>query len=75
MSDATYILDFLFKGGQQPGCMDAADINDDGMVNLTDPYYLLNFLFRGGPGIPAPFPNPNVDPTPNDYLSCQRYTP
>ena len=29
ISDAVYILNFLFTGGRTPGCMKAADVADD----------------------------------------------
>ena len=32
----------------------AADVNDDGRVNITDPVFLLGVLFGGGREIPEP---------------------
>ncbi len=58
ITDAIYILNYLFLGGEAPGCLEAADANDDGGINITDGVYVLNFLFLGGPE-PAP-PGPNA---------------
>ncbi len=48
LADAINTLNFLFQGGPEPGCMDAADANDDGRIDITDAVYTLNFLFSGG---------------------------
>ena len=48
------VLNWLFQGGSEPGCQDAADIDDSGVIDLTDAVRLLDFLFRGGPEPPAP---------------------
>ena len=69
ISDAVYILNFLFTGGRTPGCMKAADVNDTGSVDLTDAVYLLNYLFIGG-AAPAEPVACGPDPT-DDKLSCE----
>ena len=46
------------------------DVNDDGKRDATDPIYLGNALFLGGPTIPEPFPEPGLDPTPDDIPEC-----
>jgi hypothetical protein len=66
---AIYLLGFLFQGGPPPPCSDAADTNDDGALNLTDGIYLLNFLFQGGPSPPPPYPAVGLDPT-EDAVAC-----
>lgn len=64
VADAVAILNNLFGGGEEPACLDAADVDDDGAVVITDPVNLLNFLFSGGPAPAAPGPdNPGPDPT------------
>jgi hypothetical protein len=64
------MLGFLFTNGTAPGCFDAADVNDDGAVNIADAIYLLGFLFTGGPDAPAPGDNCGIDPTGTDALDC-----
>jgi hypothetical protein len=69
LTDAINILDFLFKGGAAPGCLDAADANDVDGIDLSDPIYILFYLYASGPQPPAPFPEKGPDPTPDD-LGC-----
>jgi hypothetical protein len=69
VTDAIQVLDFLFRSGAPPACMDAADSNDDGGVDISDPISVLFYLFRGGITPPAPFPGPGLDPT-GDGLGC-----
>jgi hypothetical protein len=53
--------------------VEAADLNDDGGVDLSDPIYLLLYLFEGGTPPPPPFDptgkTAGPDPTPDD-LGC-----
>lgn len=53
VSDLTYLVDYLFQGGQPPECFEEADFDGDGMVNIADLTRMVDYLFRGGPG-PAP---------------------
>ncbi|MEM7235206.1 MAG: dockerin type I domain-containing protein, partial [Planctomycetota bacterium] len=69
ISDAITVLQFLFLGGDDPTCLDAADIDDDGQVNITDAIRLLNFLFLGGLKPAAPYPDAGCDAT-DDALGC-----
>ena len=70
LSDAGFLLNHLFLGGPRPvGCLDTADVDDDGELTLGDAVFLLNFLFRGGNLIPPPHPSTASDPTP-DTLGC-----
>lgn len=73
LSDAVFILNYLFVGGASPTCFDGLDVNDDGKLQITDPIHLLTFLFSGGPPPGAPFPDCGSDPTPDDGVSCERY--
>jgi hypothetical protein len=45
VADPVSIVMGLFPGGDPPGCEDAADTNDDGVVELSDAVYELMFLF------------------------------
>ncbi len=53
ISDLTYLVDYLFRNGPAPECIDQADCNGDGSGDVSDVTYLIDFLFRGGP---APVP-------------------
>jgi predicted outer membrane repeat protein len=69
LTDAVYILQFLFLGGPQLECADAGDTDDDGRLVLTDAVFLLNWLFQGGPPPPEPGAcGPDFTP---DGLSCE----
>jgi len=65
------ILEFLFRGVRGPvsSCLDAADVDDDGTVEVIDPILLVAYLFLGFQ--PPPDPGPlecGVDPTESDRL-------
>jgi hypothetical protein len=49
VSDLSFLVDFLFRGGSAPPCTEEADLNGSGDVNVADLSYLVDFLFRGGP--------------------------
>jgi hypothetical protein len=71
ITDGIFILNFLFLGGTDPVCSDAADADDSGSVNITDGIFVLNFLFLGGADPAAPFPACGSDPQgAADGVSC-----
>lgn len=73
LTDAIQMFIALFRGGPQPQCQDAADANDDGTFNLSDPIYVLRLLFQGNWGRPYPSPtNKDFDPT-GDRITCVCY--
>lgn len=51
--DVVYLVDYLFRGGEEPVCIEEADFNASGgpvpidIIDLTD---LVDYLFRGGEG-------------------------
>jgi hypothetical protein len=69
--DAISILNSLFSGGTLT-CLDAADLDNDGVVNITDPIALLGFLFLGTQPPVAPFPMCGADPV-QDALECESF--
>ncbi len=79
LSDAIYVLNFLFLGGPPPTCADSGDADDNGRLELTDGVFILSFLFSGGDAPPDPgLPEPDscgVDPAePADELGCELYS-
>ena len=68
------ILNWLFTGGPEPGCLKAADSNDSGDIDLSDPVYLLGYLFVGGPEMSTPLEECGHDLTP-DTLTCDEFPP
>ena len=82
ITDAVFILEWLFSGGAVPSCEDAVDTNDDSGTSITDAVFLLEWLFSGGDALPPPSP-PGVgygkedcgeDPT-EDELGCAAFAP
>ena len=48
VADVVFLLNYLYKGGDEPCVMEAADPNADCQVDLGDVVYLLGFLYREG---------------------------
>lgn len=53
-------------------CKDAADVNDDGFINMADVALLQSWLFLGGSAPKPPYPNAGPDST-QDKLDCAQY--
>lgn len=73
ISDPIYLLNYLFSGGPEPPCRDAADATDDGALDISDAIRILSHLFIGGEGfrrLSSPWPYPGLDPT-EDALDCR----
>ncbi|HVR75836.1 MAG TPA: endonuclease/exonuclease/phosphatase family protein [Planctomycetota bacterium] len=69
--DALAILAHLFEG-RRLACEDAADVDDDGRITLTDAVYLLSHLHRQDLPPPPPGPRlPGIDPTPDALEECR----
>lgn len=68
LGDAVATLQYTVGLGSL-SCLDAADANDSGAVDVSDAVYILQHLFVGGPPPPPPFPSPGLDPT-SDGLDC-----
>ena len=66
------ILGFLFVGAPMNDCLDAADVNDDGRVDISDPVRLPGFLFLGSERPPDPLSACEVDST-GDELDCRTF--
>ena len=73
ISDAVFTLDYLFAGGRDPACPDAADANDSGSVEISDAVAILNQLFVGAAsgGIAPPYPKKGEDPTVDGLPRCK----
>jgi hypothetical protein len=52
-----------------PRCADAADADDSGLVDITDPMRTLGTFFLGDDALPLPTGEPGPDPT-ADGLPC-----
>ncbi len=48
VSDAVYIINYIFAGGNPPDPMEAGDVNCDAVVNVSDAVWIINYVFAGG---------------------------
>lgn len=62
VSDAVYIVNYVFTGGFAPQPLASGDSNCDGSVNVSDVVVLLNFIFESG--------YPPCDPSDNGFPDC-----
>ncbi len=69
VSDAVYIINYVFTGGNPPVPNEAGDANEDELVNVSDAVYILNYIFTGGLS-PCPTPYGNLV----DYVFCKDYS-
>ena len=67
LTDAVFLLDYLFRSSRDIPCKDSADANDDGKLDISDGIFILRFLFSGGGNPPVPFPSVGGDPTLDDF--------
>ncbi len=74
LNDAITVIYYLYAD-LAISCVDAADVNDDGGVDIADPVYLIDYLFRNGAPPPAPFSGCGTDPTEEDELDCTSFSP
>lgn len=62
VADLTYLVNYLFRGGPSPPCIEEADVDHSGgspPVTVNDITYLVAFLFEGG-SVPDPCPLPSA---------------
>ena len=72
LADAVHLLNFAFVPGTSLLCLEASDVDSDGVfVGLVDALALLNYLFQSGfPPPGSPFPECGSDPDPAQSLGC-----
>jgi hypothetical protein len=63
IADTVHTLLWLFVGGPEPSCPDAADFNDSESVSVQDAIRGLQYLFELGPAPASPFPACGRDPS------------
>jgi hypothetical protein len=49
ISDAVYLISYIFGGGPAPEPLGAGDADCNGIVNISDAVYLISYIFGGGP--------------------------
>ncbi len=48
ISDAVFLINYIFAGGPAPVPVPAGDANCSGAVSISDAVYLINYIFGGG---------------------------
>ena len=48
VSDAVYVIGYVFSGGSEPIPLISGDANCDLTVNVSDAVYIINYVFTGG---------------------------
>jgi hypothetical protein len=48
ITDAVFLINYVFLAGPEPYILGSADVNCDGKINITDIVYIINYIFRGG---------------------------
>ena len=74
LSDAVFVLNFLFLGGSAPTCRKSADTNSSTAVDLSDAVFILGHLFLGGNAPAAPYSECGLSPV-DDGLDCESFAP
>jgi hypothetical protein len=59
VSDAVYIINYVFVGGDPPDPLQAGDCNCDGKCNVSDAVWIINYVFVGG-NIPGDIDGDNI---------------
>ncbi len=49
ISDAVYLINFIFAGGPAPNPLLNGDADCNSIVTISDAVYLINYIFAGGP--------------------------
>jgi hypothetical protein len=48
ISDAVWIINYVFQGGLPPDPLESGECNCDGDVNISDAVWIINYVFMGG---------------------------
>jgi Dockerin type I domain len=48
ISDAVFLVSYIFGGGTAPVPLNRGDANCDGRVNISDAVFLISYIFSGG---------------------------
>ncbi len=49
VNDLVFLVNYIFKGGVAPDCLEEGDANGDGNIFVNDLTLLVNYIFKGGP--------------------------
>lgn len=71
-ADSDGLWDYLFSGGALAACAVAADVNNDGEVNVVDWTHLESFFAGAGEAPAQPYPSCGEDPE-GDYCGAASF--
>ena len=56
ISDAYFLVQYIFRDGSSPSCCDRADADGGGETNIGDVLFMVNYIFQNGaaPRCPSP---------------------
>jgi len=80
LGDGLTILEWLFRREPRSdnqrtiGCVEAADLNDDGVIKVNDAILLFHYLYTGGSEPASPFPIAGTDAG-DDDVGCEKPLP
>jgi hypothetical protein len=52
VADLTYLVDYIFFGGDTPPCPEEGNADAEGAINVADLTYLVDYIFFSGPAPP-----------------------
>ena len=77
LADVRAILEATFLGTDLIRCKEAADVDNNGSIDISDSIWLMNYLYAGGHPPAAPFPelgpDADADFEKNSHLGCEAY--
>lgn len=45
IDDLVFMVDYQFRGGDEPSCFEEADVNGSGVIDIEDVVYLVDYMF------------------------------
>jgi hypothetical protein len=54
ISDAVYLINYIFAGGPAPSPLSKGDADCNGIITISDAVVLINYIFAGGPAPNCP---------------------
>lgn len=72
LADAILLIGRVFGENSIPGCLEAADANADGLLDISDGISLLFYLYANGEPPPPPFPECGIAPI-DAFFPCEEH--
>ena len=72
LADIIFILSYLFRNGEAPPCLDAANVNGDVAIDISDAIFMLNYIFNHAAPPKPPFPDCGTIPK-EESIGCESF--